>query len=337
MEQESIYEVSINETKQNKNFYELSSAKCDDSKIYEVDEEKHPSTTIISQDKKTLELLTYSRSNKMRSRLNLPPLRIYPFSNDNLYTPAPIYNNVTIELAGGATWEFSEIQDDMGNDAGFAVDEKELKARLKETDLQAPFEYDWTHNEGQGTISICRVKIPNIGVDHFTVVIGIQNLDAPLIGRFMIGDAQNKLYAGYLSEKFSLPLNYEGKITKGTSDIVITNTYSLTNLPDWNVIIKRYRQSVQCQKLYKAVEIEAIEALKLYKQEAYLLALPHFQRCSVLGFFTHEEEKYRTILYNLASTYYQLKDKRGLHWAMEAQKIIDNDKVKQLITKFQQL
>lgn len=333
-------EVNIEISNSKKSFYVYSTIKAGESTIYDVDDDEHD---LLSENINYMPLHKLKQNqetfsiNKKQNNSIFSPLRIYPISNENLYSPIPIYTKVNIELAGGAKWDFSEIQDDMGNDAGFAVDEKELKARLKDTDLQAPFQYDWTHNEGEGTISICRIIIPEIGIDHFTVVIGITNLDNPLLGRFIIGDIQNKLYAGYLAENISLPLNSDGNLTEGISHSVDINTYSLTKLPDWNTVITKYRQSIYGKKLYTAVENEAQEGLRLYKQQAFLLALPHFQICSVWGFFSHDQEKYRTILYNLASTYYLLKDNRGLHWAKETQKLFDNDKVQNLISKFQQL
>jgi len=240
-------EVNIEISKTN-SFFIYSQSKCGDSKIYAVDEEVPTSASFTTQ-KHNNEVLSLI-NNRKRSKNTLPPLRIFPISNNNLYSPIPTYTNVKIELAGGAKWEFSEIQDDMGNDAGFAIDEKELKARLKDTDLQAPFEYDWTHHEGQGIISVCRVIIPEIDINHFTVVIGIPNLDCPLIGRFMIGDSQNKLYAGYLADTIYLPLNEEGKIVEGTPHPVEPNTYSLTKLPNWDNLISKYRKTIQGKKTF---------------------------------------------------------------------------------------
>ncbi len=105
------------------------------------------------------------------------------------------------------------MQDHLGCDPGIAVDEERLRHRL---DLKQDI---WCKEQvlcSSGLISalmaVCRVEIPALGLDVYTTIAGLPNLDGgeavlAFAGRFMIGDAQLKLFSGPLSGPLQLPLD----------------------------------------------------------------------------------------------------------------------------------
>jgi hypothetical protein len=61
---------------------------------------------------------------------------------------------------------------------------------------------------GDALVIVGRVQIPSIGLDVFTTISGIRGLkDEVLVGRFLVGDVQAKLYTGPLCDTVSLPIN----------------------------------------------------------------------------------------------------------------------------------
>ena len=78
-----------------------------------------------------------------------------------------------------------------------------------------------------------------------------------------------------------------------------------------------------------------------FKNKRYGEALANFQWVSVFGFFTHTHKEQYSILKNLASGYerYFLQEeepegsKIALHWALEAQKVNDTEKVQEQIAR----
>jgi len=197
-----------------------------------------------------------------KKKANAFTVRCFPVKEGvDPWSPLPVYRNVTVSLNSGAKWEFGAskpdgpwIQDNLGSTAGFVVSNSSLQSCLHETDAWCWSEYDWTHGSGLSKAAICKIQIPDIGLDMFSFVQGVEGLDKPMLGRFFVLDVQHRLYSGILADPLSLPLDDNGLVDLSKPSKKVENdSRSLVKVPNWNEAVGRYRNSETGKNLKKAM------------------------------------------------------------------------------------
>ncbi len=137
-----------------------------------------------------------------------------------------LHADVSVGLLGGGKLFLPVVQDDLGCGSGIAIDEKRLRQRLDlKKDIWCEAQVLCSRGHISALMAVCRVKIPALDLDVYTTIAGLPNLDdgedvLVFAGRFMIGDAQSKLFSGPLSGPLQLPLD----------DKVLTNSLPCGNI-----------------------------------------------------------------------------------------------------------
>jgi hypothetical protein len=107
------------------------------------------------------------------------------------------------------------------------------------TDIFGPMEYDFTTSDGVGLIAVCKVTIAGL-LETYTTVLGIEGLESPMVGRFLVSDIQNRFYPGYLAPVIERPLT-DGYLSRDRTRPNVTNdAYSLSVVQPAEDILRSY-------------------------------------------------------------------------------------------------
>jgi len=237
------------------------------------------------------------------------------FASESFSSPPWFHKDVTITIGQNFTLQFPIAQDDSGMDAGIYVNESDVELPdigIRSASIISSYLEGSKVIQMESTIAVCKVKILDPPLEVFTVIQGLQKKE-PLVGRFMIQDAVNRAYSGYLAQS---SMEYpNGKIT------------NIQPPPTWNEILSRFQSSEFGKDMKIKVQKKSEEAAAKYKNKQYAQALALFRWVSVWSFFTHTQEEQYVVLRNLATGWEQyLKQEKedldiALFWAKEAKKI----------------
>jgi len=251
------------------------------------------------------------------------------FGDSDFLSPSFQHKNVRV-VVGEVAYEFATVQDGPGMDCGFAIDERKLKVspNLRYATQACTFMQGSAQVTKDCTVAVCEIEIGEPKMKICTIMNGLHAKEEPLVGRFMVQDAVQRVYAGALSTPSP------GSPTPGTFQ-------NIGVIPEWSEVLTRFQASEKGKKLRTVVTTRAQAGAEAFKNKRYEEALASFQWVSVFGFFTHSHDEQYAILKNLASGYeqYFIQEKEldglviALNWAKEAQKILDTPKVQEQITR----
>jgi len=263
------------------------------------------------------------------STLTLPYIRCKPWGATNTscpLSPIPFYGTTTASTAT-TRQTFDQIQDDLGTDAGLALDEATLEEMIHPGDLWCQCEYEHVTS---GTTKMCvgNLTIENLQLGTYTIFVGIPSLKGPIVGRFLVSDVQQRLYSGYLSQPVSTSFGFH----QGPA------LANLSPVPSREEILQRFREHSFSDPLRLEARKNNHEGVKKYQGHLFESALSFFQIASVYSFFTAlEPSEHRSVLHNLALTYFALKK---FDWALaiakRANSISPTTRMEELIRECQE-
>lgn len=102
---------------------------------------------------------------------------------------------------GGKIHSFDEAQDDGGMDCGAALRETSIQIKNPTTrwcTLKVRQLVEGSLVEKDQTVGVCHVKAGSPQIDCFTILNGIDSLQYPLLGRFILHDSSIRRYVGAL-------------------------------------------------------------------------------------------------------------------------------------------
>jgi len=263
---------------------------------------------------------------------NLPAVHVFgSFIDNNSYSPIPVYPEVTVTFVGGGTLVFKNAQEDTACDAGVAIS----LTRMLSLSENKPgwLKYVTTVSTAANSAppsmtAVCEVQIPSIGLKTFTTAVGMPGVpdNHVLVGRFMVGDVQNRLMCGPLANPIQLPLHEERlDATKPVRDVV-PGSYSLSACPDYETLQRRFVASPTGKVYMKLADDKAKDALFLFKHQEFVPALDNFQWLSVYGVFIWDQKSQDAVIWNMARAYFETRQ-MGLskYWASELSKRRPNE------------
>eukprot|EP01119_Soliformovum_irregulare_P014589 TRINITY_DN3996_c0_g1_i1.p1 TRINITY_DN3996_c0_g1~~TRINITY_DN3996_c0_g1_i1.p1 ORF type:complete len:329 (+),score=33.69 TRINITY_DN3996_c0_g1_i1:128-1114(+) len=259
-------------------------------------------------------------------RISFAPTRVRPQGSGWDWTPRSNYGGVEVELlGGGAGFEpFETIEDDSGCEAGIALPLGILQDSLSIQDRWGP-----TLADGDTTVlAVCKITVKTpVPFVTYTIAVGMPGWDSyddSVMGRFFVGDIQNRLFRGYLAPEMTLD----------AQDVSHPGNYSLSPIDSWDSLVGRFRASSQGQRLFEYVENLMKDAKTKYSIRRYTNAFSILLHCNVWAFFSHTAEQQYPILRLLGFTCYAQKDyARALHWMTQAHNIKQTDDVFKYIQK----
>jgi len=260
------------------------------------------------------------------------------FDEKDMYSPTPVYRGVSLSPLGtsvsvkiGPGEAIKSIHDDSsGCAAGVAVPQ-EFVASLDEKSLYWCYlEYDTVKGQGTDKALLMRVQVPSTGLDVITFA-QVLPIDEPVMGRFMVGDCQSRLYVGPYAAPISLPLA-EGKLANVAASFVQPATYSLAPAPTQQEIYSRFRASARGKYMYDMVIEKYKEAVAFTKSKAYGFAVLPLRLVSVFGFFVFSDPERHTSYSALASTLAYIGEKEEAKiWAHRALALASSQKMSDIV------
>jgi len=256
---------------------------------------------------------------------NAPVAHIFgPFRDNKSQSPIPVYPEVSVSFVGGGKVVFKDAQEDNGCDLGVAMS----YTRLAQLSINKPGWFKTltkvntgANLEDTGIIVVCEIEIPSIALKTFTTATGVRGVpeDYVLIGRFMVGDAQNRLQCGYLADPISMPLGDKEQLdTSKTAKEIPAGSYSLTQCPSYDVLQQRFIVSSYGQQTLQEVTAKYKEGLVLFRHQEFVGALRLFQWASVYGFFVFDKVQQGCVVYCMARSYQQTNDiATAKYWARD--------------------
>jgi len=240
-------------------------------------------------------------------------------------SPAYSFKDVEITI-GNDVHRFKSVQDDNRMDCGVGFPESEIKADdtiRKCTNRVTQFINNALVEKDQ-TIVVCKVKTGEPAMECYTILNGIDRLEEPLLGRFILHD--------------SVVRSYTGACAKPQPGGPPPGSFSVQNALSWEETLEQFQQSESGKKLSKLVEDRNKDGVVHFAAKRFLnRALADFQWVSVFGFFTHPRSAQFGILRNLARGYEECDMlEPALHWALEAQLYEDNANIRETIARIRE-
>ncbi|PRP85064.1 hypothetical protein PROFUN_07248 [Planoprotostelium fungivorum] len=219
-------------------------------------------------------------------------------SPDDPWSPTLCFEEGSVTFQHGGTFTFGpngnvpRIQCDFGSSAGFSCDTILFDKLLGESTSWCWSDYDYDTNRGESRAALIEIKLPSLGLSTYSFAVEVPGLTQPTLGRFMVTDLLTILHRGHCASPIKLPVDDNGRLTMDGQAVPLSDgLYSLTPPPDFPTARSKLIQSPIGQHLHTAMRDEYGQGVKLKKEGQTDLALIHFQRVSVYGYFIFQSDE----------------------------------------------
>eukprot|EP01119_Soliformovum_irregulare_P012158 TRINITY_DN3144_c0_g1_i2.p1 TRINITY_DN3144_c0_g1~~TRINITY_DN3144_c0_g1_i2.p1 ORF type:complete len:186 (-),score=40.64 TRINITY_DN3144_c0_g1_i2:182-739(-) len=165
-----------------------------------------------------------------------------------------------------------------------------------------------------------------------TIMTGMPEVGTyPLIGKFFVGDAQNRLHCGSIAPPISLPLDEKNYLdsTHQLTELPCGTTTSLTSVPDFSTLLLRYQQTRLGQTLAESVVLHAKAATDAFNLRDYTAAVENARFAAFFSFFTDPFQKRAARFRNLALALCHVDKSEALNRFKFAHQIADTTEEKE--------